>query len=167
MMSKEQQKALTVVLQNLNHMESKLKYSECIRKNGALLPTDFMAASREPILKTNIPRESYWSWNQSNARISYHVNERTTITFRKVSTKKDVEYLSNVPSGKIWLYDISTMWEPTYYFLWCERGVTPTGSHSGIKTEIGVIFPDQLSAQCLSFLRPYVDEELAVELGWF
>src|SRR3990167_7539592 len=168
-MTKEQQKALAVLLKNLPNFHSFTHNCYRINKTGALLPTNFIAASYEPISKTSIPRENFWSWNQSNAKIIVKAGQQTTITFRKISTKKDVNCSANAPSCKIWLYEVASLWGLPQYFLWCERGASPSMLSSssnvkGIKTEIGTIFPDQLSTESLSFLRPFVDDELAAEL---
>ena len=167
--TKEQQNALTVLVGQLPNFQRLLPSATCLKKNGSLLPTNFMAASYEPIMKTAIPRETYWSWNQSNAKVSVKIDEQTTVTFRKISTKKHSSSQKCAPSSKIWLYEINSLWGLPQFFLWCEKGINSTNilKKKGVETEIGTIFPEELSAEALSFLRPFVeDDKLAAELGW-
>ena len=86
------------------------------------------------------------------------------------------------PAYKLWVYRISTPNQPNYSFIWCERGwdennvgnvesihqhlVIPTSVKVGIRTAIGIIHPESISLQSLSFLRHYTDPITAIELGW-
>lgn len=155
----EQEKALNVFKQYKPILNQLVANSGRVKRNGSLLPTDFVATSFAPYKKSKIPREKHWSWNQSNSKVTVQVDEHMGITFRKISPRKRPT-TEKAPSYKIWLYHVHT--EPELFFLWCEKGV----DNCGINTEIGTIFPGDLSMESLSFLHPFVDGETAVAFGW-
>ena len=137
-----------------------------LKQNNALLNTDFRAISVIPFDKTSLPRESHWSWNQSNAKICVRGDDGSLVTFRKISPRKRYSNLT-APNFKIWLFHVqkmSDMISQELHFLWCEKGTAPITN--GIHTEIGLVFPEQLTLNSFAFLAPFVDSSLATELGW-
>ena len=134
-----------------------------IKKDAPLLRSGFFAYSNVPFQKTNIPHEQHWAWNQSNAKISVPLHDDKVLTFRKISPRK--RYNDNpAPYFKVWLYQVQNPDSTDDYLLWCEKGDDLPST--GVKTEIGFIFPEQLTTASLSFLKPFVDTETAIELGW-
>lgn len=183
----EQQSAFDIFLQYRTNLHGLLHHINAIKSSP--LPTNFVAASYQPFKKSKLPREKHWSWNQSNSKVSITFDEQTII-LRKISPRKRSKVTKSTPSYKIWLYHIQAKNLPDQYFLWCEKGVdsnedyeetlnlglTPHYSNTafptsnticgGIQTSIGVIYPERISLDSLSFLQPFVDTSTAVELGW-
>ena len=179
---KEFQNALSVCLRFESEMASLEKYSSRITSSAPLLTTNFMASSREPLLKKNIPRHTCFYWAQSCPKAYVVLPDGKEITFRKINARKRGD--ETPPSMKIWLFDIYKK-EEKKYFLWCERGVQEfftlrdeccknnpetlllqRKQHVGILTDIGRIFPEALMIEQFSFLAPFVDKSIAHELGW-
>lgn|SRR3990167_1444012 len=171
MLTREQRTALCKCLENIKNAEELFKQNDGLTRRSALLPTNFMAFSKVPISKMQIPHETSWSWNQSNTKVVVKLEE-VLVTFRKISPRRLGNASSNKsPSYKVWLYQLDFVGEDKcLYALWCEKGVEQEEESSiesqGINTPIGTIYPDKISLQSLSFLRPYVAEETAAELGW-
>ena len=158
-LTREQSRAFEVLQSNLEVLEKSIDNCSRLKKKGSLLETDFKAYSTTPFKKTKIPREKHWSWNQSNAKVCVIQPEADggVITLRKITPRKKYQDRP-VPKFKIWLYHISTS---NSHFLWCEQGV-----NAGVITAIGIIFPENVTVESLSFLSIYVNEETAVDLGW-
>ena len=162
-LTREQRNALKVLVENLPNMQTYIPNSDQLQKYGPLLKTNFMAASMTPINKTTLPRQQHWSWNQSNAKVIFDISENTTVTFRKMSTKSNVNS-TNTPSCKLWMFEVQSKWQEPIFFLWCEKGADE--EPIGIDTEIGRIYPERISTESLSFLKPFVEEGVAEQLGW-
>ena len=164
-LSREQQRAFAVFLQYRAKLHNLVHLSCKVRPKAPLLPTDFIASSYQEFQKANLPREDYWTWNQSNAKVMIKVDAQCTVTLRKVSPIK--LGLECAPSYKIWLYNVCALSSPDQFFLWCEKGEDEIEvTSNGINTEIGTIFPHQVSLDQLSFLHPFVDKQTAIEFGW-
>ena len=161
-LTREQTKALNVVLEHLPVLYMVPPANNRLHPDAPLLPTNFMASSCCPIPNANLPRGVDWHWNQSNAKITVTIDDQTKVTFKKICTKRKNTLLPCPPSFKIWSYEITKAGSGTLYFLWCEKGVEQKGVH----TEIGVIFPEELSISSLSFLKQFMDEQSAKEFGW-
>ena len=166
------------LLDHLAVLEQLLPFACLLNRDGTLLPTNFVAFSYLPILKSCIPKESTWSWNQSNIKINAVLDEHTTITLKKISPRKLANGTGSNPSFKVWIYEIIKN-NNKLYFLWCEKGqgfpfqIAPIFDQTqvmvanGLETPIGTIFPQQLSLQSLSFLKDFVEHtDVALELGW-
>ena len=169
-MSREQKGAFTLLMQNINSFDNFTIAANYLQRNGTLLKTNFVAASYHPIEKTDIPCEANWCWNQSNAKVVIEIDHVTRVTFRKISTKKKTHNSAPAPSYKIWLYEIESLITQPQYFLWCEKGTCEAFQFFpsvGINTEIGTIYPESLSIRSFAFLRPFVEEQVAVEFGWY
>ena len=171
-LTREQQIAIKVFINHKNEMQNILKTSVYFGNSHPLPFTNFVAASYHPYQISKFPREDYWCWNQSNAKITVKLDDATRITLRKVSPRTR-KYQAALPSYKIWLYDVESSCFPEFHFLWCEKGIEESIEldeaeyvDSGIETEIGIIFPSLVSVESLSFLEPFVNETLAKELGW-
>lgn len=163
-LSPEQEKAVFTFLHHKDNLHRLLHNASRLAPNGELLPSNFVAASFKPLTKCILPRGPNWCWNQSNAKVTIKLDQKTTVTIRKVSTRKRFGD-EKPPSFKLWLYHIHT--QPEQYFLWSEKGASQSlVVHKGFDTAIGTIFPQELSIESLSFLSPFVDEETARELGW-
>ena len=161
LLSKEQQIAFTQFLKMIEDVEYYYVYAEKAAScHGAILPTDFIAASPKPFPKSHIPREGHWIWNQSNSKVSVRLNANSIVTLRKINPRKR-SGANHAPSYKVWLYHVQDVCKPDTHVIWCEKGI-----ESGIKTPIGLIFPDQLCIKDFAFLHPYVDTKLAHEFGW-
>ena len=175
-LSREQRKAVVHFFQYFPVLDDLIQKSPQINKSTQLFQTNYVSASMHPYQISRLPREPHWTWNQSNAKIVYQ-DSNVHVTFKKISPRlRNPE--ENAPSYKMWLYEIQVPGKMEKYFLWCEKGiettqnqkVTKKNDHSvmmeGIETEIGTIFPQQISIQSLSFLAPYADPATAIELGW-
>ena len=175
-LTREQKMALATILQNLKDFDLLVSNAEQLGKESPLLHSNFMAASYSPIEVLNIPKQQHWCWNQSNAKIEVNVGDQMTISLRKFSPRKNPSSVSQAPSLKMWLYEIKLEEEEKMkYFLWCEKGVATVTHHmtlsqshpaGGIQTEIGIIFPESVSLEELSFLKQFIEERMAEELGW-
>ena len=158
---KEYRTAYSVFLQCKSHF---CMLPKEMATTDALLSTNFMASSREPFTTHNLPKGSNWDWAQSSAKARIIVDHVSIITFRKLNTRKKMANVK-APSFKCWVYELETIGRCKEYFLWCEKGLDHN-QHHGINTEIGYIFPSSLSASDFSFLAPFVDKNVAYELGW-
>lgn len=169
-LSKEQKCAISVLEQhkpNILH-HTLLKNAQHIScKTLALLPTGFVATSCTPIEKTCLPREQTWCWNQSNTKVEVILSDGTPVVFRKISPKK-IDSRIVTPSYKLWIFQLQqTSDSPRLDFIWCEKGYDSVRTTTrSVDTEIGPVFPDQLSLEVLSFLRPFVEPEVAKAFGW-
>ena len=167
-LTREQKLAFSVLKQNAQYFDKLVISPQSLHKNGPLLKTNFMAFCHVPIEKTSLPVEDYWCWNQSNSKVQVQLDYFTTVTFRKLSTKKRSFSHEVAPSYKIWLFEIDSRIAESRYFLWCEKGICEPEylPQQGVVTEIGIIFPEALCVESFSFLRPFVEENVANELGW-
>ena len=166
-LTKEQKLAISVLQQHSQHFEKLLDNTQFLKKNGPLLKTNFMAASHFRFKKATFPAQYFWFWNQSNTKIQVKLDAVTTVTFRKFSTNKKASSTVVAPSFKIWLFEVDWRTSAPRFFLWCEKGVAEQEqSTQGVLTDIGMIFPETLSVSALAFLRPFVAENVADELGW-
>ena len=168
-LTREQKNAIQVYLDHESTLEKLIPFTEMLHKDSTLLPTNFVAFSYLPILKSSIPKEKTWSWNQSNIKIDVTINQNTTISLKKLSPRKLSAGSGCNPSFKIWLYEIIKN-NNTQYFIWCEKGLHLDEKQSlegGLLTPIGTIFPQKLSLQSFSFLKDFVeDRNLIAEFGW-
>ena len=165
---REQQRAVSVFIKYQPNFDNLLPYAQHLYAEGPLLPTNFVASSRQSIEKTDLPEDPSWVWTQSNSRIAINLDARTLITFRKLNPRNRGSN-AKCPPYKVWLYEIATLGEPTTYFVWCEKGTEYFDNNSlgdGITTPIGLIFPHHLTALDFSFLHPFAERKVAQELGW-
>ena len=169
-LSQERKRALLVLLDNLSNIPHLLLEAHRLNKDAPLVSSGCVVASYSPILAANLPKESKWTWNQSNAKQTVMING-LIVTMRKVSPRSRMNRSSTlvVPSFKIWLFDVqSQTFESLWHFLWCEKGIElPAHNPNGIDTAIGTVHPESISLQSLSFLAGFVDIASAIELGWF
>ena|SRR3990167_8845883 len=156
-LSREQSIAIQKYKENRDRFYRALDHPFLCKKKQPLLDTDFIAASRQPFKKSKLPREDGWCWNQSNAKATVIVDGEL-IDFRKISPRKKTKS-AKAPFFKIWLYHSV---HNDFHFLWCEKGE----DKAGINTEIGRIFPHQIELNNLAFLKPFIDEQIALELNW-
>ena len=161
-LKKEQKRAISTFFDHIHNFHHFLNNSSTISQHGNLLPTGFIATSYQPFHVLNIPRCSYWQWNQSNAKVTIRVENGILVTFRKlcVKRKQKIATPEAIPSFKVWIFDIDYgKFAPSQHLLWCEKG-------QGLETDIGTIFPAEVSTADLSFLKPFMDQRKAQELGW-
>ena len=156
-LSREQSVAIQKFKENKERFYGALERQFSCKKKHPLLETDFIAACHQPFKKAKLPREEGWCWNQSNAKAAVMV-EGKLINFRKISPRKKSKS-GKAPFFKIWLYHSV---HEDLHFLWCEKGE----DRAGINTEIGRIFPHRIELKNLAFLKPFMDEKIAVELNW-
>ena len=157
---REYQRAYSVFQQ---HWPNIHQYSQTISIYDELLPSGYVASAGRPFDKFNLPKQAHWDWAQSSARATVPISSKASVTFRKMNARRKFNHI-DPPSFKVWTFEIKIQGFTTLYFIWCEKGVEKIGN--GIITEIGPIFPEQLSVNDLSFLAPYCDQETAEELGW-
>ena len=161
-LTKEQQRALDIVSTNLPFLHPIPEQQDRVRADAPLLPTNFIAAWSLPFVNGDLPHREKWFWNQSNSKITMPIDDSTVVVFKKISTKRLSVSHPRPPHFKVWIYQVHKQNKKPFYFLWCEKGV-----EGGVKTDIGVIFPESISLSSLSFLSPFLDDETtAKELGW-
>ena len=167
-LSREQQAAFSVFINNIDNIPDLLKAGKHFGKQQPMPHTDLVVGSLHPFQISQLPREKNWCWNQSNAKVTVKLEDSTTITFRKISPRSR-NCATAVPSLKMWLYHVESS-TCEYYFMWCEKGMDtcffPSSEKAGVVTEIGTVFPGNISIDSLSFLEPFVEEHVARELGW-
>ena len=178
-LSREKQAAVQIFVRNRDSIDT-LIHTGISRD---LLQTNAIAACKEQIQISRLPNDSTWCWNQSSTKFTITLEDDTQVTLRKLCTKvRPSAFPMASPAYKLWVYRISTPNQPNYSFIWCERGwdennvgnvesihqhlVIPTSVKVGIRTAIGIIHPESISLQSLSFLRHYTDPITAIELGW-
>jgi len=118
--SPEQQRALGVLNTNLPKWRAQLYEGQM---ELSQLTTNFMCFSSTPI--KNLPHDSTWVWNQSNAKIHVQLNEQTFVSFQKMNTRKK-KNAPKPPSHKLWMYTIHSTDSDIpreLFFLWCEKGI--------------------------------------------
>src|SRR3990167_6751974 len=151
-LSREQLGAIHILQSHFNHLTAFGENCSHLKKKSALLESEFKAFSYSPFKKTKIPREKHWTWNQSNAKASVVLGSGCIVTFRKISPRKKYNDVV-APQFKIWIFHISGQNSMECNFLWCEKGANSIEQEllaMGVKTDIGVIFPNQLTISCLS-----------------
>ena len=145
-----------------------------LKRSFDLLQAGFVAGSDVSFAITKIPKENHWCWNQSNAKITMRVNNETLVTFRKLSPRRRYFVDATIPHYKIWIFHTQSNIENERYYLWCETGVNSgkelesqrIPKRNGTETEIGLIYPELLTVESLSFLKPFIERDIAKELGW-
>lgn len=172
----EQQRAYNVLTDNIDNWKN-LQYAKLYAKN--MFHTSFVTFSYEPFVKENLPQDPLWIWNQSNAKTTIRLDETRSVTIQKMNPRRR-RNCPKPPSFKLWLFVITDDFGgPNLYFLWCEKGLTPTEksmtplayrefskASTGVATSIGTVFPNQLDLKDLAFLRVFTDEATSKELGW-
>ena len=140
-----------------------------LSSDGPMLHTNFVGSSRNPFGRKNIPRLNSFTWGQSCAKVTVEVESEEGctpifITIRKLNTRRNI--YCKPPSFKAWVYKIDGITEyGPYFFIWCEKGADRI-VENGIPTEIGYIYPSLLCINDFSFLAPFMDRSIAIELGW-
>src|SRR3990167_2127851 len=175
-LTREQQVAISIFIKQRNNMDHLLRTSKYLGKHHPIPAVNYVTASFHPYQISKLPREQHWCWNQSNAKVTINVDDCTFVTLKKISPRSRNCHQGNVPSYKIWLYQVETTFMPEYHFVWCEKGIeqdiySPCANNfdcsvSGISNEIGTIFPSLISVESLAFLTPFVSGSVATELGW-
>ena|SRR3990167_1340449 len=158
-LSREQTVAINVFLAQKPHIPSLLM------KGGDIsYYTGFMAARYSEYKLAQLPAGKHWTWNQSNARVAVQIDPNTLVVLKKVSPRLRIPNSGHqVPSYKVWIVWVKCA-TYEYYFLWCEKGDEP--GKVCVETEIGPVYPEQISVESLSFLLPFIDDKSARELGW-
>uniref|UniRef100_A0A6U1UBA8 Uncharacterized protein n=1 Tax=Vannella robusta TaxID=1487602 RepID=A0A6U1UBA8_9EUKA len=186
--SPEQQRALSVLNSNLP------KWSTLLRDNSfahKVLTTNFVCFSTESI--KDLPKKNCWVWNQSNAKIRVQLNANTMVTFQKMNTRKK-KNAPKPPAHKLWMFLIESS-DPALpkklHFIWCEKGTAKVLNCSNpphLKITEGCSFAvvdhknsgndltcfrfdsprnsGELAVSQLAFLKPFIEPNLAQELGW-
>ena len=106
------------------------------------------------IITPQIPRESHWKWNQSRRKIELQDSLNIyNITFCKLNSRV-IPPATIAPNLKIWIFNIIYIAESRKYgFFWCQKGI-----------EYEYLDEDFLKE--LSFLKRFVSDDIAYQLGW-
>jgi len=122
----EQQKALTVLLNNLPKMSELFLQSDQPATKFCI--TGFMAFSNKTLPK--LPHDESWIWNQSNGKVTVKAGDNY-VTLQKLNTRKK-KNCPKPPSYKVWMCYISRSPQTSHYlnFIWCEKGVPAKDSSS-------------------------------------
>ena len=159
-LTREQSNAIQVFISQRPYLDQLFQ-----QKDEIVFETGFVAARYAEYRLSQLPSGKHWAWNQSNARVVVQVDDHTQLILKKVSPRVRLANSGHpVPSLKLWISWIKSTHNQDYYFLWVEKGEEP--GKNCIETEIGPVYPGQISIESLSFLMPFVDSNTARELGW-
>lgn len=150
MYTPEQENAFEVLRNNI-HNFSELHVDKLPEH---MVETNYVAFCTSCIYKEHLPKENWWHWNQSNSKVEKMFNN-TRVVLQKFNTRrKNPSQETRKISYKLWLYSIYNH-DGQYLasFIWCERGIDR-------------VTPNNLEMDHLSFLRDFVDENVASEFGW-
>lgn len=153
--SKEIQRSLNKFKEAWNRIEEYQFQPRISDTSIGMFYSDFVGFSWSEIeLKGN----SEWRWNQSVANIAFPLNENTTVYMHKLNSRKKKTTV-DVPSYKIWVYKVhvNNSIQPSFHAIWCEKG---------IELPSPFIEPATITLADLSFLKPFVSENLAASFNW-
>lgn len=126
-----------------------------------LCVSDNMLFIENHLSTSDIPRSKGWLWNQSRARQSKSDQSGDIeLSFFKLNTRLAKHSKSTPPPCKLWVFNMKIGYSnnKVVSFVWCERGMdTNSIPHCDI---------DNIDIKDLAFLKPFIEEVYAEELGW-
>jgi len=121
--------------------------------------------------RKTLPREQHWMWHQSKSRVTTEIpNGRLILT--KLNPRKLKETSKVCPSYKLWICQILDVTSKgDVHFVWCEKGKfnkwsAPPTTKRGKTEKKEQQSSDTISIDDFAFLRDFVSEAVAMELGW-
>ena len=158
--------------------------------------TDFKAFTTQKISYSDLQHGSDWTWNQSNAKKKVSLENDLYTVVQKFNTRKKTKNIpSNGIVFKLWMFSVFRTSDNAFLgiFIWCEKGMPPVPFPvNSANTHVdriaycipeldldaivsAITGPDQNSTRTalptvtledLDFLRPFVDAQTALSLGW-
>lgn len=129
-------------------------------KNDCVLDTDYLAFYNKPF---HLPPQKTWTWNQSCGKNAFTLrtdDDIEVVMFKMNSRKK--RNVTAIPSYKVWLFQFGKKGNiPHLYAVWCEKGYPEK-----LEGTLSLPTSEDLSLQDFSFLKQFVDVDLAREFGW-
>ena len=122
-----EQSAAVDVLRELYYSPQKIEAHIIEQVTPGCIITGFRGFLKKQLTKDMLPKGENWSWNQSNARVTYKLNEETTVAMYKLNPRKLMAEGAKQPSYKLWIYLISNTRDKEsprflHSFMWCEKG---------------------------------------------
>ena len=143
-------------------------YTNCANWPISQHPINGIHYFQPPILASDLPRAADWTWNQSNARQTFNLEQGVTVTLRKVSPRirNLLAWLLLLKFGSTRL---TSLLLPIFILIGARR--------EQISMKFGPIQWEQkpplelytlrlFLLDSLSFLLPFVNVDTAKELGW-
>ena|SRR3990167_2951782 len=152
--SKETRRAISKFTEAWSKKEE-YNFSPMISDQEGMFCTDYIGFSWNEI---DLKGAKEWRWNQSISNVAFWLNAGTKVFIYKLNSRKK-KGASDIPSFKTWMYRIhfNNSERPAYYGVWCEKG-----------TELPAAFiePSTITLADLSFLKPFINEDLAADFNW-
>jgi hypothetical protein len=122
----------------------------------------------------DLPKGSFWQWNQSRSKQVIEEPGFMRISLCKLNTRKHRNFVGSSPSYKVWVMQIELLQERFLVnFLWCEKGnAILQQPKSSWLAGSGQFFPPELECpehitlDDLAFLGEFTDRQTAQLLGW-
>ena len=148
-----------------------------------LCVTDKILFIPDNLSTTDIPRAKHWLWNQSRARQQRSSESGdVSLSFYKLNTRAAKHSRGPSPPYKMWVFNLLRRGDnKVISFVWCEKGIKDSeikenidfqmklnmdfsmDLNMGIEMEMDIDFID---VKELAFLKPFIEEHYAEELGW-
>merc|ERR1711879_212482 len=127
---------------------------------------------RGRVNRKTLPHEKSWLWNQSKSKTVVPLNETESVTIAKFNPRKHPRTtIKSQPAYKLWVCQITSPNElyQNLHFLWIEKGKeSEAAAPPLVKT---VKQPKKKSCTLklseFSFLREFMDPQVACQLGWY
>lgn len=139
---------ITIAIDHVNSAldDWKVGQYKCNFLNPSEIVTGYEGFSNLPI---QLQKGQDWRWNKTSQKYA-EVREGIQADVQKMISRSKEKGVP-APSYKVWVFRIyCTVFPQPLYYFWCEKGAPPSPLHISE----------------LSFLQPFVDEELAKEFGW-
>lgn len=152
----EQQRAHFVISEAMPRWKQ-LFYSP---SSDCILHTDFLAFYNQPF---QLPPQKTWTWNQSCGKNTFtlRTDDEIEVVMYKMNSRKK-RNVASIPSYKVWLFQFGKKGNrPHLYAIWCEKGYPDK-----LDGVLSLPSSEDLSLQDFSFLKQFVNQDLAREFGW-
>eukprot|EP00012_Vannella_robusta_P007261 CAMPEP_0206199104 /NCGR_PEP_ID=MMETSP0166-20121206/10057_1 /ASSEMBLY_ACC=CAM_ASM_000260 /TAXON_ID=95228 /ORGANISM="Vannella robusta, Strain DIVA3 518/3/11/1/6" /LENGTH=156 /DNA_ID=CAMNT_0053617131 /DNA_START=140 /DNA_END=607 /DNA_ORIENTATION=+ len=124
--------------------------SSKVWEEGAFLVINEVVAAK------HIPCGRTWRWNQTKSRkTAKAIEQNVTVNFHKLIPRKKRNAMdAEIPTFKLWWYEIVIPGKETHYALWCERGIEYS---RGVRE-------CEMHVSQFSFLAEFMDPETAADI---
>ena len=175
----EQERTLRV----FNNNYPNLKHSEIFHVGDVNLDQITITNSKifveGKISRKTLPHETHWLWNQSKSKVVVTLNHHESVVITKFNPRRLPKSMLAHPSFKLWACEInSPRVHSQISLVWCEKGKetpwspaplvrSPVSPPQPISSpSINQEDPDMVLLSDLSFLRDFIDPNVAVQFGW-
>jgi hypothetical protein len=131
---------------------------------------------KEKIARKSLPHENHWVWNQSKPQQCVEYSKEYSVIMYKLNPRKNAACNAQhrCPAYKLWVFILrpvqaNSASSTPMNFLWCEKGKDTANSPAPLvplNTAIGRINPEEISLTELSFLKDFMDRDVATQFGW-